>query len=55
MFVDLGSFMLLADEVEHLLLDVDGEHLALGADLLGQPERVVAAAGADVGDHVARP
>ena len=53
-FVIFFSALRLLDEVEHLLLNVHGEDLALGADAPGHAEGVVAAAGADVGDHVAR-
>ena len=50
---DLARLHALADDVEHLRLDVHGQDLALGPDLVGEAEGVVAAAGADVGHHVA--
>ncbi len=43
----------LVDEIQHFLLNVHGEELALVADALGNAKGVVAAAGAHVGNHVA--
>ena len=42
-----------ADQGQHFRLDIDGENLAGRPDSLGEAKRVVAAAGADVGDDFA--
>ena len=42
------------EQLEHLALDVDGDHLAALADQLGQLERIKPVAAAHVADGVAR-
>jgi hypothetical protein len=49
-----GPFRLLIDEVEHFLLDVDGEDLSFLSNDLRQSKRVIPAPRADVGDDVSR-
>src|SRR5207245_3200244 len=46
------GFHLLADEREHFRLNVDGEHVTLGTNTLGDAEGEIATARADVRDHV---